>query len=80
MQGTWILSLGWEDPVEKGMATHTPVLLHGEFHEQRSLVGCSPWGCKVLDATKQMHACVCTHAHTHLQSLNIVAKKIVLKS
>ena len=22
MQETWIRSLGWEDPLEKGMATH----------------------------------------------------------
>ena len=22
MQETWIQSLGWEDPLEKGMATH----------------------------------------------------------
>ena len=22
MQETWVLSLGWEDPLEKGMATH----------------------------------------------------------
>ena len=23
---TWVLSLGWEDPLEKGMATHSSVL------------------------------------------------------
>ena len=23
MQKTWVLSLGWEDPLEKGMATHS---------------------------------------------------------
>jgi len=28
---------------EEGMAT-TPVFLPGEFHEQRSLAGYSPWG------------------------------------
>ena len=27
----------------------TPVLLPGEFHEQRSLAGYSPWGRKELD-------------------------------
>ena len=32
MHETWVGSLGWEDPLEKGMAT-TPVLLPGEFHE-----------------------------------------------
>ena len=25
----------------------TPVILPGEFHEQRSLAGYSPWGCRV---------------------------------
>ena len=44
MHETQVISLGWEDPLEKGMAT--PVLLPGEFHGQRSLEGCSPWGCK----------------------------------
>ena len=26
MQETWVQSLGWEDPLEKGMATHSSVL------------------------------------------------------
>ena len=26
MQETWVQSLGWEDPLEKGMATHSRVL------------------------------------------------------
>ena len=26
MQETWVLSLGWEDPLEKGMATHSDIL------------------------------------------------------
>ena len=26
MQGTWVQSLGWEDPLEKGKATHSRVL------------------------------------------------------
>ena len=29
-----------------------PVFLPGEFHEQRSLESCSPWGCKELDTTE----------------------------
>ena len=40
MQETQVQSLGWEDPLEKGMATH-PAFLPGEFHGQRSLVGFS---------------------------------------
>ena len=31
MQKTWVRSLGWEDPLEKGKAT-TPVFWPGEFH------------------------------------------------
>ena len=26
MQEIWVQSLGWEDPLEKGMATHTSIL------------------------------------------------------
>ena len=119
---TWVQFLGWEDPLEKGMATHSsilawrtpwteelgrlqsmgwqrvghdwatntpcwlsgkeascqcrrhgfnpqvekipwrrkgqpnPVFLSGEFHGQRSLVGYSPWGHKVLDMTYLLNA------------------------
>ena len=36
----------------------TPVFLPGEFHGQRSLVGCSPWGCKESDRAEGL-----THTH-----------------
>ena len=32
----------------------TPVLLPGKSHEQRSLGGCSPWGCKESDTTERL--------------------------
>ena len=51
MQETWVQSLGQEDPLEKGMATHLP----GVFHGQRSLVGCSPWGPEESDMTERLH-------------------------
>ena len=45
-------SLGWEDPLEKKMATQpTPVFLPGESQEQRNLVGYSPQGHKESDTT-----------------------------
>ena len=56
-QETQVCSLGGEDPLEEGMATHS-VFLPGEFHGQRSLVGYSPWVCKELDMTEQL-----THTH-----------------
>ena len=49
------LTLGWEDPWKKGMATlPTPVFLPGDSHGQRNLVGYSPWGRMLQDvATKR---------------------------
>ena len=55
MQETWVRSLGGEDHLEKGMATHSIIL--GESHGQRSLVGYSPWGCKELDSAEQLTLC-----------------------
>ena len=53
-QEAQVLSLGWEDPLEKGMAT-TPVLLPGESHGLRSLVGYSPWGHKRVNMIYQLN-------------------------
>ena len=50
MQENWVQSLAQEYPLEKGMATHSSILVW-EIHRQRSLVGCNPWGCKELDMT-----------------------------
>jgi len=46
-------SLGWEEPLEKGMATHSSILA-GESLGQRSLVGYSPWDCKQSNATERL--------------------------
>ena len=48
MQETWVQSLGWEDPLEKGKATHS-CILPGEFHGLYSL-----WGRKELDMTERL--------------------------
>ena len=40
-QKIWVLTLGQEDPLEKGMATHASILT-GKSHGQRSPVGYSP--------------------------------------
>ena len=44
MQETWVRSLGWKDPLEKGMAAHSSILAWRIL--QRSLAGYRPWGCK----------------------------------
>ena len=54
----WVPSLGWEDPLEKSMATYS-VFLPGESYGQRSLAGQGPQGRKESDMTE-----VTQHAHT----------------
>ena len=46
MQETQVRPLGWEDPLEKGMATHSFSCL------QRNLAGYSPCGCRESDMTE----------------------------
>ena len=58
MWETWVRSLGWKDPLEKGLATHSSILAW-KTHGQRSLGGYSPWGRKESDMTEQL-----THTHT----------------
>ena len=43
-------------PVYRRRQWHpTPVLLPGESHGWRSLVGCSPWGREESDTTERLH-------------------------
>ena len=49
----WVWSLGWENPLEQEMETHSSILAW-EPHRQRSLVGHSPWSCKELDTTERL--------------------------
>ena len=43
MREIWVPSLGWEDPLEKGTATHSSIL-----------VWRIPWGHKESDTTEQL--------------------------
>ena len=56
MQETWVQSLGWEEPLEKGIASQfsSSVFLPGELHGQVSLADYSPWGRKELDTPEQL--------------------------
>ena len=47
MQKTQVQFLGWEDPLEKGMATHSSIL-PWRTHEQRSLVAMAHGAAKSL--------------------------------
>ena len=50
---TQVRSLVWEDTWKEKWQP-TPVFLPGEPHEQRSLVGYSPWGWKESDTTEKL--------------------------
>ena len=47
MQQTWVQSLGWEDPLEKRMATHSSILVWDGGAWQATVYG----GHKELDTT-----------------------------
>ena len=53
MQETWVQSLGWEDPLEKGMATHSSIL-SWRIPWTEEAGGYSPWGCREVDMTEQL--------------------------
>ena len=53
MQETRVQSLGWEDALQKRMATHSSILA-GNSHGERNLVGYSPWCHKESDTTERL--------------------------
>ena len=52
MQETWVRSLGWEELLEKGMATHSSIAWRIPWTEEPGRL--SPWGHKELDTTEQL--------------------------
>ena len=53
VQETWVQLLGWEDPLEKEMATHFSILAW-KSHGHRSLVGCSLWDSNESGTTERL--------------------------
>ena len=51
MWETWVWSVGWEDPLEEGLATHSSILAW-KIPWKKSLESSSPWGRKELDTTE----------------------------
>ena len=59
MQETWVRSLGWEDPLEKEMATHSSILdWEIPWTEE-------PGGLQSMGSQRVRHDWACTHTHTH---------------
>ena len=53
MGETWVQSLGWEDPLEKGTATHSSILAWR--------IPWTVWALKELDTNEQL-----SHSHVYL--------------
>ena len=54
MWETQVRSLGWDDPLDKGMKSHFQYSVLENPHGQRSLAGYSPWSYKESDVTEQL--------------------------
>ena len=59
MQETEVQSLGWDDPLETGKATHSSIRI------LENSMDCSPWGCKELSMMERLslqllHGCLTT--------------------
>ena len=55
MWETWVRSLGWEDSLEKEMATHSSALALKIPWTEELGVGYYPWGCKESGTTERLH-------------------------
>ena len=55
MWETWVRSLGWEDSLEKEMATHSSTLALRIPWTEELGAGYYPWGRKQLGTTERLH-------------------------
>ena len=58
---SWVRKIHWRKD-----RLPTPVSLPGESHEQRNLVGYSPWGRKESETTEQLSTCTCLKLKSRL--------------
>ena len=63
----WVQSLGGEDPLEEGTATHSSILTWRTPWTEESgglqSMGSKSWTYQVTKTPA--HACICTSTHTH---------------
>ena len=70
MQETWVRSLGQEDPLEKGIATHTSIFAWRILWTEE-LVDYSPWSSKESDMTERLG----THTYMVYSEKSIFLRK-----
>ena len=68
-QETWVRSLGWEDLLEKGMATHSSILAW-RIPRTEEPGGLQSVGVTESDTTEQL-----THTHTHTYNCNLMVSR-----
>ena len=54
MRETWVWSLGWEDPLEEGMVTHSSILAWQTPTDRGAWGGWGPWGLKEWDPVSSL--------------------------
>ena len=70
MWETWVRSLGWEDALEEGRATHSSILVWRiPIDREAWQATYHPWGCKESDTTELKH-----RTSSHLTSHAYVMK------
>ena len=74
VQGTWFHSLGWEDPLEKRMATHCSPCLENPRDR-------GAWGAVVHGVAKSKTRLkrLCTHTEANTLQFNCLSIKQILK-
>ena len=60
MQETWVRSLGWEDPPEEEMATHSSILAWKIPQTEE------PGGLQSMKSQRVGQDRVCMHTHAHI--------------
>ena len=72
MQETWVQSLGWEDPLEKEMATHSSILAWKIPWTEEPGGLYNPWGHKESDMTQGL-----IHKDLHSENCKTLVKDIM---
>ena len=65
---TWVQSLGWEDPLEEGLATHSSIL-PGESPWTEETGGLQSIETKELDGTEQLRTSIQAHTQEYRNNL-----------
>ena len=68
MRETWVRSLGWEDSLEKEMATHSNTLALKILWTEELGAGYCPWGRKESGTTERLHF--------HFQVMSVVSDSL----